>query len=205
MYLSRIKLDTEKRKTIKALANPNMFHAAIDSAEGGERKRKLWRVDRLNGNTYLLILSEDKIDFSIVAEQFSDGKVETKSYDDLIARSVSGSEWRFKLRANPTVKKFDSNKNKSVNIPHITPNYQLKWLAERAERNGFSVKHDEVFVTENSWIEFRKKSGGKPVKILAVTFEGKLTITNEELFRKAMIGGIGREKAYGLGLLTIVR
>lgn len=38
-----------------------------------------------------------------------------------------------------------------------------------------------------------------------MTFEGVLTITEAELFRKALIDGIGRAKAYGCGLMTLAR
>ena len=41
--------------------------------------------------------------------------------------------------------------------------------------------------------------------MLAVTYEGMLTVTDAELFRQALTQGIGREKAYGMGLLTIMR
>lgn len=204
MFLSRIKLDLTNRKTMMALANPNIFHAAIDRAEGESRSRKLWRTDSLNGSEYLLILSREQIDFSSVAKQFSDSEPETKSYDALLARCVNGSVWRFKLKANPTVKKFDPLKKKSVNIPHITPEHQLTWLLERAEKNGFAIEPNEAFVTKSTIIDFKKTSGGPHVKILAVTFEGRLTVTDEERFRSALISGIGREKAYGLGMLTIV-
>ena len=39
---------------------------------------------------------------------------------------------------------------------------------------------------------------------MAGTYEGVLTVTDEELFKAALVQGIGREKAYGLGMLTIV-
>jgi len=39
---------------------------------------------------------------------------------------------------------------------------------------------------------------------MAVTYEGILTVTDKERFRKTLIEGIGREKAYGMGLLTVV-
>ena len=41
------------------------------------------------------------------------------------------------------------------------------------------------------------------VKLLAVTYEGLLTVTDADAFRKALVNGIGREKAYGMGLLTV--
>ena len=41
--------------------------------------------------------------------------------------------------------------------------------------------------------------------LLSVTYDGILTVTDPEKFRVSMINGIGRGKAYGNGLLTIVR
>ena len=54
------------------------------------------------------------------------------------------------------------------------------------------------------WYTFTQKTG-EQVKLLGVTYEGLLTVTDAEKFREALISGIGRGKAYGLGLLTVVR
>ena len=40
--------------------------------------------------------------------------------------------------------------------------------------------------------------------LLSVTYEGILKIVDEEKVRKMLIDGIGREKAYGVGLMTLV-
>ena len=37
-----------------------------------------------------------------------------------------------------------------------------------------------------------------------VTYEGILEINDAELFKTALINGIGRGKAYGMGMLTIM-
>ena len=37
------------------------------------------------------------------------------------------------------------------------------------------------------------------------SFEGLLRVTDAALFREALTRGIGRGKAYGLGLLTLMR
>ena len=64
MYLSRMVLDVQNRRTMQAFVNPNLFHGAVESAFCGERKRNLWRIDTLNGQYYLLLLSEEKPDLS---------------------------------------------------------------------------------------------------------------------------------------------
>ena len=42
------------------------------------------------------------------------------------------------------------------------------------------------------------------VSLLSVTYEGVLQITDEEKFCQLLTGGIGRGKAYGLGLMTVM-
>ena len=59
MYLTRVALDPRRRTTMIALSNPQQFHGAIERSYPGERRRRLWRLDTLRGNLYLLVLSED--------------------------------------------------------------------------------------------------------------------------------------------------
>lgn len=81
MYLSRVELDLTRRSTMEALAAPQKLHGAVESAFAGERRRRLWRLDRLGERLYLLLLSEDAPDLSGVVEQFGTGAAaETRSY-----------------------------------------------------------------------------------------------------------------------------
>ena len=73
MYLSRVELDLTRRSTMEALAAPQKLHGAVESAFAGERRRRLWRLDRLGERLYLLLLSEDAPDLSGVVEQFGTG------------------------------------------------------------------------------------------------------------------------------------
>ncbi len=208
MYLSRIKLNTTLQNTIKALVAPNMFHGAIENCEKcekNERTRKLWRIDNLYGERYLLILSETQIDFSDVANQFSGYcEYESKSYDSLVERITDGSKWQFKLRANPTVQKYDEKKGRGKVIAHTVNSLQEEWLSKQSKKYGFSLSDGEWLVTHSQWYIFKKKKECKSsVKIFAVTYEGTLTVTDKELFKNALINGIGREKAFGMGMLTV--
>ena len=38
-----------------------------------------------------------------------------------------------------------------------------------------------------------------------MAFEGRLKVEDADVFKDALVNGIGREKAYGMGLLTIAR
>ena len=202
MYLSRVKLNTARTETMRALAAPNRFHGAIELSDE-ERTRKLWRLDTLKGEKYLLILTEGALNFTSVAEQFGyDDSYESKVYDSLLERITEGSRWQFRLVANPTIQ----NKEKGKVLAHITTEHQENWFKNRAGKNGFELKDDEWLVTGSKWYMFRKKRNSpNTVKFLAATYEGILTVTDVDAFKNALINGIGREKAYGMGLLTITK
>lgn len=70
MFLTRMELDASRRNTMKALASPNIIHGTIERAFPGPRERRLWRVDRISGNFYLLLLSRTPPDLSAAMEQF---------------------------------------------------------------------------------------------------------------------------------------
>ena len=55
------------------------------------------------------------------------------------------------------------------------------------------------------WYRFRKGNTGKNVTFLAVTYEGYLEVRDPELFCRMLCSGIGHGKAYGAGLMTLVR
>ena len=211
MYLTRMELYVGKRDTRKALLSPSIFHGAVESSFAGGRERRLWRTDEFQGRYYLLLLSDQEPDLSHMAKQFGmegNGQPwQTKSYDTLLERIQSGSVWQFRLAANPTKSVKSSEKGRRGKVcAHITPEYQLKWLLERCENHGFSINPEEVLVTRSQWQRFYKgEQRKKPVSLLSVTFEGVLTVTDEISFRKTLVEGIGRGKAFGLGLLTVIK
>lgn len=210
MYFSRIELDMRKRSTMKAISSPSLFHGAIESSFEGERNRRLWRIDKLGGHTYLLVLSEDKPDFFNFAKQFCSEKSEcpwqTKSYDMLLDKIEDGTKWHFRLVANPTISKKTEKKSSERGkiYAHITPYYQKKWLLDRCENNGFMVCEHDLYVTQSVWKRFYK-NGNKLISFLSVTYEGMLSITDSKKFKACLQDGIGRGKAYGMGLLTVVQ
>ena len=87
---------------------------------------------------------------------------------------------------------------------------QTKWLLDRSEKYGFDlVKSEddeetyEMNITSRDWPRLRRK-GNKIVKLSRVTFEGLLEIKDLQQFKQAMVTGIGSEKAFGMGLLTVI-
>jgi len=206
MYLSRIKLDTNKRQTQIALISPNKIHGAIESAFSERQNRNLWRVDQVAGDSYLLILSNDKPNLLAITKQFgfSGDAGESRNYDSLLERIVKDSQWQFRLVANPTYsKKTEDGRGKIT--AHVSKKHQMEWLQQKAERNGFSLVVGTTELTGATWKSFKKKNAGKDVRIKEASFEGILQVDAPDKFKQALINGIGREKAYGMGLLTVMQ
>ena len=159
MYLSRVELDPTRRSTMAALAAPQKLHGAVESAFAGERRRRLWRLDRLGERLYLLLLSEDAPELSGVVEQFGTGAAaETRSYDPLLQRVEPGSCWQFRLTANPT-KSCKDTQNPAARgtvAAHCTTQYQKQWLLERAAKRGFALREEGFTVTRVQWQHFAK-------------------------------------------------
>ena len=204
MVLSRVALDITKRATVIALQNPAMFHGAIERSFEPRSSRTLWRIDVLHGQHYLLLLSEGVPELNAFAAQFgTDDAVETRDYEPLLARIGNGSSWQFRLCANPTYSKAMPN-GRGMVCAHKTPEHQRRWLMEQAAKHGFALTEEEFAVTNSQWYTFGKATGDK-VKLLSVTYEGMLTVTDSSAFCEVLKNGIGRGKAYGMGLLTIIR
>lgn len=210
MYLSRIALDAGRSEVIRLLAFPNLLHGAVEGCFSGGRRRNLWRVDAVGGRTWLMILSETPPDFESLAGRYGgegpSPSWEVKPYDPFLDRLAAGQTWQFRLRANPvrgSGREREGERSRGRLYNHVTLDQQKAWLAARAEVHGFAVEADAFDVVHSQWYKFRK--GGGEVSLIAVTFEGRLTISDPALFRQALTSGIGRGKAYGCGLMTIAR
>lgn len=212
MYLSRLKLNTALRKTILALGNPNIFHGALMNAFPKEDAgRILWRVDRVQGSLYLMIVSQTKPELSVLENQFgyAASPGESKSYDPFLARIEDGSRWYFRIVCNPTVSVLKGKEgiSRGKNTPINKTADQIVWLEKAGKTHGFSVETNSVQVLKNEDISFYKgpKGAKRRVVFRSVTMQGYLSVTNADLFREVLCNGLGREKAYGQGMMTIVR
>jgi CRISPR system Cascade subunit CasE len=193
---------------MRTLTNPSLLHGALESSFSGERQHPLWRLDHLNGATYLLLLSRDQPDLTHAGEEFGFPELgwESRDYSPLLQRIERDSLWHFRLVANPTKSVPAPNGGKRGKVcAHTIPQYQKQWLREQGEKHGFQVTEESFDVMEQQWLHFLKgKERGKAISLLAVTYEGVLRVADLERFRDALCRGLGRGKAYGMGLLTVV-
>lgn len=210
MFMTRMELDSSRRSTMRALASPNIIHGAIERSFPGPRERRLWRIDRLAGKNYLLLLSSTVPDLTSVMEQFGpeerEARWECRAYDPFLARLAEGDICRFRLAANPTYSSAPKKKEERGTIhAHITPDYQAEWLLRKSGGCGFSLAREQFVTVSSRWLRFRRREQQGHATLFEAVFDGILTITDADTFRRTLIKGIGRGKAFGMGLLTVAR
>lgn len=107
-------------------------------------------------------------------------------------------------------------------LGHRTAAHQLDWLLRRTDTWGFAVPQartdpagpgltspsngsapHEVRIVNSTRYQFAKKGLARPVTMQAITYEGRLIISDPDKLRSALLNGIGPSKAYGCGLLTL--
>ncbi|MCI3930529.1 type I-E CRISPR-associated protein Cas6/Cse3/CasE [Streptomyces sp. AN091965] len=125
----------------------------------------------------------------------------------------------------------DAPRSRTKRAAHVTPAHQINWLLQRQERAGFEVlrtpaerrltergHEHEVIVHDRLPLQFRKRNANdaghqeargsgklmsQPVEFTRVTFDGRLRITDLDVFRRTLTHGLGKAKAYGCGLMTL--
>lgn len=139
-----------------------------------------------------------------------------------------GQRWGFRITVNPTFRdtKQRNGKGKKKTLAHVTIAQQTQWLLDRTEANGFSiltsreiggdlpVLEDEagervdganlVVDCVGRGIE-KFQHDSTYVTIQMVTFQGVLKVRDPARLRACLVGGMGRSKAYGCGLMTLAR
>lgn len=208
MYISRVEIDKTGFNTLRELNHVGAYHAWVEECfpeDFGKmpRPRKLWRIDELGGSRYLLIVSETPPDKNKLEKYGVPGTAGTKCYDDYIDSIVSGQCMRFRLVLNPVTAISNGKGNRASSHVCRTEAEQRRYLADRSKLNGFLV-NDTAYMIDNKGSVMLKKKGMKPVELVRVTYEGVLMVTDKTLFAKTLINGIGKHKAYGFGLITVI-
>lgn len=214
MYLSEVEINPYRRESSKALSSPEIMHAAVErsfpSFDRPADYRNLWRVDRVGEATMLLVQSTMKPDLTHIVERFGRPACEpgwhTLDYEDFLMDIHTGDVRKFRLRANP-IRNVSSgiHGERGKVCHHITREQQLKWLVDKSVKHGFTVGDELCQYHISSAEVLRFQHNGGRVSFSAVLYEGVLKVTDRDLFVASIRNGIGREKAYGCGMMSVSR
>jgi CRISPR system Cascade subunit CasE len=213
MYLSRLILNLRNRRVQHELAEPYQMHRSImrsfpDELAAGE-ERVLWRVDdHPQLGAMLLVQSRDAPDWTWLAEDSARGYLlpinqPNPAIKPFELKLATGQTFKFRLRANPTVKRrfADSNDHKRVGL--YEEGEQVQWLQRKASDAGFRIL--SVNVVREGQSAGRKSQDGQVhrLTLLAVRFDGLLQVIDPDALVEAVRTGIGSAKGLGFGLLSL--
>lgn len=208
MYISRVEIDINNRRKMRDLSHLGAYHSWVEDSfpweKGKNRSRKLWRIDDLSGKKYLLIVSEDMPDLKALEKFGVEGTGASKSYDKYLASIKEGDTMNFRVTLNPVVSRKEEGRSRGRVYPILKIEELYKFLLERSEKKGFSLGPNDFTIVEKTFVPL-KKQGKKLVDLSKVTYEGRLKVTNKDLFYKTLTQGFGKKKAYGCGLMTVIK
>lgn len=122
---------------------------------------------------------------------------------------------------------------RAFRVPHTTIAHQTEWLLRKLPSLGFTIpeikpdrhapsseaEHNpaawtaapaapvihDVVITGRERLSFTKNTthNGPRVSLVTATYEGRLRVTDVDVLRERLLGGVGPAKAYGCGLLTL--
>lgn len=212
MYLSRLTLNPRNRQVQQELGNSYQLHRTImrgfpETLPASERVLYRLEIDPRSGALAVLVQSIHQPDWSPLREagqgnyllQPPDGP---KHFDPVL--SVD-QVVRFRLRANPTVKKKRDGDRNGNRVPLVREEEQIDWLKRKGELHGFQLLQTQV--TGNDSLSGRKKEGATTHKlqIYVVQFDGLLKVADPDRFADTLAQGIGPAKGFGCGLLSLAR
>ena len=223
--LTRMSLNPATRGGRNLLTNRQAMHAAVMAAFSPEVHdamdgRVLWRVDHDRDRHVLYMVSPVEPDLTHVVEQggWAGQSWEAASYQPFLNRLARGQRWGFRLAANP-VRAVARQGARSKVLPHVTPAQQVGWLEERSAGWGFALvspvggeraaeaARDHVLVSQRRDDRFGRTDAGegrrRQVTLRVAQFDGVLEVADAAALRAALVGGMGRAKGYGCGLMTL--
>ncbi|QXD16413.1 type I-E CRISPR-associated protein Cas6/Cse3/CasE [Rhodocaloribacter litoris] len=218
MYLSRLFLNPRNPGARRDAARPYELHRTLLRAleHAPDPERLLFRLEPERGPGVPVVLVQTDHtppDWGpLMANGYllrADGP---KAFEPALH---AGQRLRFRLVANPTVKKKVPGKKHGARVPlihdgpnaHGYPSYH-DWLRRRAEQAGFEVLavQDAPFRTapkrrkrEVPATTYEKTQ----IPLFGVRFDGVLRVTDPARLAEALRRGIGPAKAFGFGLLSL--
>jgi len=219
MYLSKLTLNPRLKQVRQDIANPYDMHATlcwafrktgIGEVPPCERSKTvdpfLWRLEQGPSEATLLVQSLSPPNWQALFERHPGyAELDEKSPKPFEPALRRGQLLRFRLRANPTVTKFDPEKGKGKRHGLVKLEEQLAWLHRQGERHGFEVPGAMVSSAERIQARKRQNDAGRVMTLQSVTYNGHLRVNNPVAFLTALRSGLGHAKSLGFGLLSVAK
>ena len=177
----------------EATTSRERLHAIVAKATDGSR-RPLWRLD--DDRLYVMA---DHIDTDRLGARLGNAVIRTLDYGKHLGKVLApGATLRFTVEATPSMTETKNGRKRVRTIRD--PQQQLEWLRRKLATAGATMS--DASIVNHQVIQFTKPDGLE-VQFGASTYTGTLTVNDPTRLHATILNGIGRERAYGMGMLMI--
>lgn len=202
LHLTRITLNPEHRDAVADREDTHRLHRRLmllapDDLGDNARSQAglLFRVEEADGETKVVVQTRTRPDVHRMPVGY--GQIDTFDITPLLERLTAGVTVEYRIVVNPTKRLASADK-----IQLLKGEAADEWWEEKAAANGLDLDDFDAEALPDAI----GKKGPDPkrwIRHVLRRFDGTATITDAEAVREALLGGIGRAKAYGAGLLSL--
>lgn len=193
MYLSIVQPDFSQVNTARSMTNEQDMHRNIHA---------LFDSDRQSINALYRFIPSKDIRSAVICVQ---SDIMPTSTSDLKVISCTDASERISLIKAGMVLKFDvllrpvkRHEGRSTLIRDMES--RIEWVEMLGQKYGFKIETiREVLRIQKTVFH----SGTKTGRVDGYRYVGTLSVQDADLFKKAYETGIGRDKAYGYGMLML--
>ena len=193
MYLSIVQPDFSQVNTARSMTNEQDMHRNIQA---------LFDSDRQSINALYRFIPSKDIRSAVICVQ---SDIMPTSTSDLKVISCTDASERISLIKAGMVLKFDvllrpvkRHEGRSTLIRDMKS--RIEWVEMLGQKYGFKIETiREVLRIQKTVFH----SGTKTGRVDGYRYVGTLSVQDADLFKKAYETGIGRDKAYGYGMLML--
>ena len=191
------------RSVIHLLKSRERVHAMIlRGFPYGSEDRVLWREEDHDDRTLLYAVSSQIPDYGFLNDEYdSASNVQSTSYEGFLDSLHAGQKYGFRLTCNPVMnKKNGEYSSRGRRVPLVGKNAR-SWVIKSLEDSGLSDIDLGDTHDESKFVFFKNKD--HKVTIRSQSYDGLVTVKDEDSLKRSLVNGIGPSKAYGCGMLIL--
>ncbi len=207
IHLSQLKLNINSRDVRRDISDPYDMHRSICRAAlaaSDVLHPFLWRqeIPEPCDAPVLLVQSESELDWNALPDDYLVG-LNSKTWSPDAMKT--GHRVRFRVKANPTVKKAPAGhegpaRGYRKRFGLNSSAEQLEWINRQFDRIGLG--DSSIVISSSGVIKSHRKAGHK-LNVCVAQFDGEASIVNPDNLATALRKGIGHARMLGLGLISL--
>ncbi len=201
--LALLKLNPRSQAARRSLRNPQELHktlmACFPQHRGSDARSAfgvLWRVEPGDAPT---ILMQSAVEPDIARLPCAYAEAQIRSLDDHLKALGRGQTVHFRVVLNPVRKSRTGGKSTQFVVPSRE---HADWVSRRLASNGIALDGAPA-VTGLPARHITRQ--GKKFLIYSIRADGIGQVSDPEILSRAIRNGIGHAKAWGCGLITVLR